>query len=411
MSDDQPFPIPIASKGKKYTSVFHLRATLTQEIACEPLQRALERTTARFPFLRSYKRGGVLVPSSSSCRVRALETEPCLPFSKGIDGLLLYRCLYTEHTIMMEFDHALTDGNGALPVFKTLLYCYLTEIGITCGTEGILLPDAKAGAQESAYGFSEYSANTSMGKQPRLQKAFHLESLYHQRQGIWEISASVLRSELKERSERLAVTVNDYLVACYLYALYLIALRHAKTSRPIRVCVPVNLRPIYSFESLLNFSLFVRPEIHPQLGTYTLEEIATHVHHSIRYDLQLGQLSSAVTKGILSGPGVFSKVFSSRTRSFFWPIGNHRKGEQLHSGTLSNLGKVTLPEGMREHVDRVGFLLGRNQINPENCSVVEYGKRLFVSFTGITPDPEAAREFFRILIGQGIEVRMISPLT
>lgn len=409
MSNDHPSPIPIASKGKKYTSVFHLRATLTLNVSQEHLQRALERTESRFPFLRSEKRGGVLVPSGSTCMVRPLETELCLPITKGIDGALLYRCLYCDKTIMMEFDHALTDGNGALPVFKTLLYCYLTEIGIDCGTEGILLPDSSPGAQESAYGFSEYATNTTAANQTRLQKAFHLESLYHHRQGIWEISATVLRSELKSRSEKLSVTVNDYLVACYLYALYQIALRHNKTSRPIRVCVPVNLRPIYSFDSLLNFSLFVRPEIHPQLGTYTLEEIAVHVHHSIRYDLQLGQLSSAVSKGMLSGPEVLSRVLPSRAKTFFKLFENHRSGEQLHSGTLSNLGKVTLPEGMREHVDRVGFLLGRNLINPENCSVVEFKKSFYIGFTGITPDPEAAREFFRVLIGQGIEVRMLSP--
>ena len=83
-----------------------------------------------------------------------------------------------------------------------------------------------------------------------------------------------------------------------------------------------------------------------------------------------------------------------------------RMGENLCSGTLSNLGLVKLPEGMAEEVERIDFILGTNPINKTGCGVCGYHDKLVINFAGNTGEKSVERLFFTRLIKMGIPVKI-----
>ena len=84
-------------------------------------------------------------------------------------------------------------------------------------------------------------------------------------------------------------------------------------------------------------------------------------------------------------------------------------GTSLYSGVITNLGKVSLGEQADRHIEHFVFIPPPpNKALRVNCGVLGFADSLLMSFGNITQSKELEREFFRFLVKNGIDVKMIS---
>ena len=88
-------------------------------------------------------------------------------------------------------------------------------------------------------------------------------------------------SQLKQVCHRYGVSINDYLVACFVWSVYQECFHGMPNNMPVRVAVPVNLRPYFDSVTTKNFFVMISAEFRPQNSTYTFEEVLKIVTDSI----------------------------------------------------------------------------------------------------------------------------------
>ena len=76
--------------------------------------------------------------------------------------------------------------------------------------------------------------------------------------------------------------------------------------------------------------------------------------------------------------------------------------------TFSNLGNIKLPEAMAKYVERIDFLVGPLSRNRIVCGAVSYNNTLCINFVRTIKEPKLEREFFTLLVKEGVHVKLES---
>ena len=81
-----------------------------------------------------------------------------------------------------------------------------------------------------------------------------------------------------------------------------------------------------------------------------------------------------------------------------------RLGEQLHSGVISNLGRIDMPAEMAPYIKSMHFVLNPNHVMKTCCAVLSYKDRLYISFGSVIEDRRLERYFFQYLTEDDVQV-------
>ena len=176
----------------------------------------------------------------------------------------------------------------------------------------------------------------------------------------------------------------------------------------MKVTVPVNMRKFYDSTTLRNFSSYINPGIDPRYGDYTLDEIIMLTHHYMRYEITEKHLNARLAKNVQSERNILMRVMPLFMKNFALMMIFKLVGESRFTSTMTNMGTVDVPEEMKPHVEYFEAQLGPSLYNKVNCAVTSYGKTLCVSFTRTIKESYVEREFFSLLVRQGIPVKVFS---
>lgn len=399
------------------TSVFRITALLKGPVKYSAIREAAEITSKRFPYFSVSLRSGLfwhfLEFNDQLPRIQVEEKIPCTAFALKRRNEPLYRIIIKNNRISVEFIHILTDGGGAMEYLKSLLYTYLTITGTQISLPGnIILPDTPVSEEELEDGYNKYFRR--MPPPAKLVKAWHLPFRLNERPRLRIIHGEVNVDEILELTHRFKVSVTEYFVSVYLFALQEIYIsfkgKYKKEKRKVvRIEVPVNMRSKYPSRTMRNFSLFVLPELDLRLGTYTFEEIIISVHHQLQMSADIKQISRFLSSNVS-----YEKLFLIRILPLFikkMAIAAIYRGlaSKRFTGIMTNMGLVTLPDEMSKMID--SFELISPPPNPKvkiACALVSYKNKLRISFSNITQSQELERYFFRQLKADGIHVKILN---
>lgn len=402
-----------AIRSQEHTTVLRLTAVLNERIKISSLLKAVKRAEDRFPYFRVSLRRGFfwyyLEQVDHSFSVIHDVGIPCRSFkSKKPRGLLL-RILASKNEISIECSHILTDGSGALTFLKTLLFYYFNEKGIikNGSVDEVLGKGMDDEEFEDAYNryFKEDIPRNI--KQP---KAFHLPFPLKGKPRFDVLYAILPIEQIKEIASEKGVSITDYLVAAYLWVLQDIYLENKKkgvssSDKIARIQVPVNLRNIYPSKTLRNFSLFVMPEIDFRLGAYSFNELLKIVYHKMRLETDEKLISKIISRNVGGERNIIVRGIPIWLKSLVLYFKYYAEGANQYSGVVTNLGKVELPDTIRNKIDY--FKVTPPPPNKKlkiNCGVVGYGDKLVLSFGNITKTKDFERRYLQFLTKQGISI-------
>jgi hypothetical protein len=404
-----------AARRRDWMAMFRFSAQLTEPVDPAFLQQAVASVMPRFPsFAVRLRRGMFWFFLEHNDAVPAIQPDvnnPCVAMDPAKNKRFLFRVRYYDRRIAVEVYHVISDGTGGLCFLKTLVAEYLTlKYGVSIPRGGGILDCSEAPRpQELEDSFLRYAGSATLSR--REDNAFYIRGEVEPPENIHITTGMIPVEVLLKKAKEKGVSLTEYLTAVLLLSVDTIQRREVKFQRllkPVKVCIPVNLRSFFPSETLRNFALFVNPGIAPRLGVYTLDDILQEVHSFMRLEATPQKLSARISTNVRSEQSTFLRLAPLFLKNLVMKIAFSRLGDRKTSTIISNIGQVRLPPEMAAYVTRMDMMLGPLSRNRVVSAVISYGDTLYLTFTRTITDSRVEREFFKNLVHLGIPVKVES---
>ena len=399
---------------RNWSNGFRLSVTLREEVDPKILQRAADDLRRRFPcYYVTLHRGFFWyyleeISEEGGVRVRRDFAYPLTFMSRGELKKSCLRVLYYENRIAVEFFHSLTDGSGGKIFLCSLAARYL-EIA-----HGIRIPrgelirggEETPAPEELEDSFLKNAAEAAAGRKEKA--AFHLRGTRNP-EGYRTLTTGILdTASLLEAAHRRRVSVTVFLAAVMAESVMAIQdeNRPRKRQKPVKITVPVNLRRLYGSRTLRNFALVLNVGVDPRFGDYSLEELCRSIHHQMGAGATRQNMAGIIAANVQPQQAALLRLTPVLLKNLVMDMIYRKSGESGGSLNISNLGTVELPEEMRPWVERMEFIIGPQRSYPNNCSVLSWNGKTYVSMIRNIRESELERRFFSRLVELGIPVEI-----
>lgn len=403
-----------ASKRRGWQNIFRLSADLKDPVDRDVMQSALDVTVKRFPLISSKLHAGVFwyyLEQTAAPEIIKDGFQPIMKQRFGDVRKCCIRVLYYRNRIAVEFFHAVTDGTGGLIFLKTLLAEYiLQKYGVSVpNTLGVADRLSNPTPEELEDSFAENAG--AIGLKRTEGKAYHLTGI-KEKDGFLNLTCATLSlNDLLKRCHELDVTLTAYLSAVMIMTL--IGLQKRKVKRldkrfPVKVQIPVNLRKLFPSQTVRNFVMVVNVGVDPRMGDYSFDEVLGIVSRQLALGVTPKNMQAVFTTNVRSEQVLAIKLVPLFIKNIVMKAVFDRVGESQGCITMSNLGKIEIPEEMKPYVTGFDFIIGPQAQSPHNCAICSYGDELKINFIRRSESPELEREFLRYLVRLGFHVSVSS---
>lgn len=393
-----------ATRSETWSAVFRMSAVLREAVDPEILRQSIDAAVKRFPSLYMQMRRGVFWyfldrPPQGLAVHPQLEAEPpCQPLRD--DEGVVFRVLYFNNRISVEFFHVLTDGFGALTFLKALVADYLTRCGLIRGPqEGVLSLNEDPLPREWEDSFYRYADAAARGSRSESH--------------AWQIPGQPLRdtmvtqalmplSAVKHAAHANQVSITEYIAGHLLSILY----KHCTNDKPVKLSVPVNLRSFFPSQTLRNFSSYINITMDSQ--PESLAAACQSARTQLREQAQADILRNRLSLNVNSERNVLLRLAPLPLKDMTLRAAFAMYGESLFTTALSNIGGVNLPEAMREHIDYFDFILGKPYMNALAFALISFNDTMVLSITRRIRESWVERDLITALVADGIPVSLIA---
>lgn len=392
--------------GESMSNVYRIFVRLNEKVDRAILQQALDIVLPKFDGFNVRLRQGVFwyyfeENGKPAPKVREENTYPCRYIVQNQNRSYLFRVTYFKNRINLEVFHVLTDGMGGINFLKELTYQYLRiahpKLGKQKGDQ--LSVDTSLNREDSF--LKNYKKSHAKGY--KTQKAYLLrgEKLSPGEFGVTHGIMSV--RQLKEVSHRYGASINEYLVAAYLYSIYTECLHGMQGEPPIRAAVPVNLRPFFHSVTTKNFFVMVSAEFQPVKDEYTFAEVLEATSKSLREQINREHLEELFSYNVSNEKNLFARAVPLFLKNLAMRY-VYTKSALANTTTVTNIGNISVAEAYEPYIQMFGAFLAMSKGQPLKGTICSFGDRLVFTFSTILSDTSVQRGFFRRLTEDGVEV-------
>ena len=395
--------------GESMSNVYRISVTLT-ELVDHELQEALDIVLPKFDGFNLRLQKGIFwyyfeENGNPAPKVKEENTYPCRFIVQNKNKHYLFRVTYFKYRINLEVFHVLTDGMGGINFLKELTYQYLRlchpeireKVGddLNCGTSL---------NREDSF-IKNYRKSSS--KPYQTQKAYLVkgEKLLPGEFGVMHGYMKI--PALKEVCHKYGVSINEYLVGVFVYSVYQECLKGMPSDKPIRVAVPVNLRPYFASNTTKNFFVMVSAEFHPTKEDYTFEEILQTVRESLKAQINKENLEKLFSYNVSN-----EKVWIARIAPLF--LKNlamkivYTQSALANTTTITNIGNIGVEDVYKPYIEMFHAFLAMSKGQHIKGTICSYDDTLVFTFSYDLQDTGIQKVFFRKIAADGIEVQLDS---
>lgn len=401
-----------AISNNNNTNVYRLSVKLKIPIEQDVLQNAVERTLVDIPSFNVKQRKGLfwyyLESNFAKPPVREENSYPCLRMERGQDNGFMFRVTYYGCKINLEVFHSLTDGTGALIFLNRLLYNYLsikftdqklTECGFFEKTDH---PDEY---EEDSFlkNYTSEQKKTSHTAEP----AYRIRGVNLERKVTHVITGVMPVKQVASQAKANGVTITEYLTAVLIQSIYCAATNlKNRSTRPIVVCIPVNLRGFYDSRTLSNFFSYLNIGVLFS-SDYSFEEILGFVKQEFEQELKREKIEEKLRYNVEAERNMIIRFIPLFIKRFGLRV-IHDRGERGQTCALSNLGVVSLPADIAQYIERYDILVSISTLKQVKAGVISFNGKLSFTFTSSIYETSIQQYFFSFLSARGIETEIIT---
>ena len=400
------FPL---QESNKYSTVFRYSAVLKEDVDNEVLEKAVEKALNRYSAFKVRLRRGVfwyyLENNPKKAVVNQEKYYPCKRIDPIENNNYLFSVTYFEKKINVEFFHSLTDGNGGLIFFREIIYNYLDM-----KHEELRDKDERKARKiefdtEDSYisNYDKKSKNNRSKKRAYILKGKELK--------FGQVSVNHLlidTDDLKKECIKYNLSTTQYLTSVLIWSIYNanVLKYYKKNKKPIKVCIPVNLKKYYRSKTMSNFFSYISVDAEMQT-CISFGKIADFVRSEFEKKLSEEEILKTMSGNVKIG----QNFFIGHIPFFLKKIiirGIYREIQKYLSITYSNIGKMGIIGKYQKYIDCFLLLIAPERIEKIKCSSCTYLDKVIFTFTSVLNDNSIEKFFYNFLKSQKVKVSVES---
>lgn len=383
------------------SNVYRISVTLAEEVDPQLLQAALEKTLPHFPGFNMRMRKGFFwyyfeentKPAPEVCEE---DTYPCQFIEESYNRNYQFRVTYYKKRINMEVFHALTDGMGTINFLKELTYQYLRMAHPESFGERQLSSDTSLNREDSFM----RNYRKKQPKQYKTEKAFLIKGDKLPKNHLGIIHGYMKMEQLKELCRRYECSINELLVATFAYSVYK---EYNLGGKPVRIAVPVNLRPYFESVTTKNFFVMVSAEL--KSGQYTFEEAVRIIRDSLRRQVNKEHLEELFSYNVSNQMNILARAVPLPLKNI--AIKSVFVSAALaNTSTVTNIGNIKVDPEYRPFIESFYAVLPMSKGQDVKGTVCSFGDTLTFTFSSRLEETHVQRRFFRTLAAEGLAVKI-----
>ena len=211
-------------------------------------------------------------------------------------------------------------------------------------------------------------------------------------------------SQLKKISkEKYHTSINNYLIACFVYAIYQAHPGKITKKHPVRIAVPVNLRPYFLSNTTKNFFAMISAEFYPEKNEYSFEDIMEITKNSIESQKAKENLEAIFSYNVSN-----SEIFAARAVPL--PIKNlamlyvYNRAAMANTTTITNIGNVKVMPEYEDYIENFYSFLPFSKGQNLKATITSYKDSLVLGFSTRFMDTTVPKLAFRQMTQDGADV-------
>lgn len=391
--------------NKKFSSIYRMSVVLTEEIKPEVLKQAVENTLQIFTtFKVCLKRGFFwyyLEQNEKEVVIFKEDTYPCRYMDKRMNHGYLFKVSYFKKKINVEIFHALTDGSTAIEFVKTIIYQYLNLQHPRTFQEPFSVKNIEVDAENSEDSYLKNYEKHLHGKD-NSGKAYILKGSRLLPYQVGVTHGFISLKPVIKTCRRLKVTVTEYFTAVLIYAIYQEQKKEKHCKKPIKVCIPVNLKKYFSSTTMTNFFSYMTVVADKeQLDLTDFELILAFVRNNFKNKLQKEEMAKTMAHTVRLGNSIYVRMIPLTIKKLILKM-IYKEIQKYTTTTFSNLGKINFLPEYEPYVDQFFFIIAPESAEKIKCTACSYGNNIVFSISSILQDSNVEKNFFSFLTEQGI---------
>lgn len=388
------------------SNVFRVAVNLKEEVDGETLQKAVDQVLPYFDMMRVRMKRGIFWRyfednPKKAPKVWQEDGSPCQYINPLTNNEYQFRVGYYGKRICVEVFHVLTDGNGALLFLKEIMYHYLRMKHPELDGENVSeLQEETSVSREDSY-VKNYKRPAKASY--KTEKALVIKGDMFPKDYYGVMHGYMNLAQVKQKAKDYGVTVNQYLLGVYAWAVYNGYLHNRTDKHPLTVCVPVNLRPYFGSATSKNFFAVVTAIFRSEREDYTFEEVLGQIATSLNEQITKEHLEEIMAYNVANEKNPALR----KVPLFIKDMAMHaiyKKSANANSGCITNLGLVKVAKPYEDYVNSFYALLSMSPNQNMKAGVISYKNTLVFSFSAAVRETDIQREFFRKIAEDGIEV-------
>lgn len=397
------FPI---SAGKKYSTVFRFSAVMKEKVHPKMLEKAVEKALEDYKFFKVRMKSGFfwnyLEYNPKKPIIEKEKEYPCKYINPHTNNNYLFKVTYFENKINIDIFHSLTDGNSGNMFFRQIIYNYLEILHPDVFVEERTLRKIDVDTEDSYMKNYNKKAKSNASQ----QKAYELKG---KKIGLGAISAIheiIDLEELKQETKKYNSTITQYLTAVLIYSIYEENYKKHKGKKPIKVCIPVNLKKYFQSKTISNFFSYIT--LVAQMEKLdTFDKIIEFVKQDFKDKLTEEEIIKTMSANVKLGTNFAVKIIPLILKKILVRL-SYIEIRKYTTITYSNIGRVGIIGKYKDYIDYFIMLIAPEPVEKIKCSSCTFENKMVFTFTSILKDNRIEKRFYQFLKDRGIKVKIES---
>ena len=400
------FPI---SAGKKYSTVFRFSVILKEQIKPEILKHAVNKALSKYEFFKVRLKDGFfwnyLEYNPKKIIIEEEKEYPCKYIEPKENNEYLFKVTYFDKKINIDIFHSLTDGNGGSMFFREIVYNYIELVHKDEFDEELRKKRKIELSIEDSYikNYNKLAKGNSSSK-----KAYKLAGKKIKLGAISAIHEIINLEELKQEAKKSGSTITQYLTAVLIYSIYKANYVKNKDDKPIKVCIPVNLKKYFPSNTISNFFSYITLEANmKKIKGDNFDEILDFVKKDFAKKLEQKEIEKTMSGNVKIGTNPFIRIIPLALKKPLVRL-SYIEIRKYTTTTFSNIGRIGIIGKYQKYIDNFWMLIAPEPIEKIKCSACSFDNNIVFTFTSILDDCSIENEFYKFLKQKNINVKIES---
>ncbi len=400
------FPI---SAGKKYSTVFRLSVVLKEKIQPEILQVAVEKALEQYELFRVRLKNGFfwnyLEYNPKKIFIEEEKEYPCKYIEPKENNHYLFKVTYFDKKINIDIFHSLTDGNSGVMFFREIVYNYIELAHKEEFQEELRIKRKFDLSTEDSY-IKNYNKKAKGNNSAK--KAYKLAGRKIKLGAISAIHEIIDLNQLKQEAKKNEATITQYLTSVLIYAIYQANYIKNKGKRPIKVCIPVNLKKYFPSNTISNFFSYITVEAEMKKDRLdTFGKILDFVKKDFTKKLTPEEIQKTMSGNVKLGTNPFIKLIPLVLKKPIVRL-SYLEIRKYTTTTFSNIGRIGIIGKYQRYIEDFLMLIAPEPVEKIKCSACSFENHIVFTFTSILDDCSIEKEFYKFLKEKNISVEIES---